>query len=141
MADEDMRTVEVQRVGQHSWTATNARGGTLTFGSGDDESFTPVELLLAAIGGCTALDVEYITEKRAEPVAMSFTASGEKVRDDDGNRLTSIRVELRAEFPVSEGGDEARARLPEALRRSHDRLCTVSRTVELGTPVTAELAG
>ena len=29
----------------------------------------------------------------------------------------------------------ATERLPDAIRRSHDRLCTVSRTVELGTPV------
>jgi len=38
-------------------------------------------------------------------------------------------------FPDDEGGDAARALLPEAVNRSHDRLCTVSRTVELGTAV------
>jgi uncharacterized OsmC-like protein len=139
MADDDMRTVEVRRVGRHTWTAKNPRGGTLTFGSGEDEDFTPVELLLVAIGGCTALDVEYITEKRAEPVAMSYTTQAQKIRDESGNRLASIEVTLRAAFPVSEGGDAAREVLPEALRRSHDRLCTVSRTVEVGTPVTARL--
>ena len=25
--------------------------------------------------------------------------------------------------------------LPDAVKKSHDRLCTVSRTVELGTPI------
>ena len=39
------------------------------------------------------------------------------------------------DFPHGEADDAARAVLPEAVRRSHDRLCTVSRTVELGTPV------
>ena len=139
MADDARRTVEVQRVAQHRWTATNPRGGTLTFSSGDDDAFTPIELLLVAIGGCTALDVEYITEKRAEPVAMSFTVVTEKVRDDSGNRLSGIEVTLRAEYPVSEGGDAARGVLPDALRRSHDRICVVSRAVELGTPVTSQL--
>jgi putative redox protein len=43
------------------------------------------------------------------------------------------------EFPASEAGDAAREVLPSAVQRSHDRLCTVSRTVELGTPVTIEL--
>ena len=38
-------------------------------------------------------------------------------------------------FPDDEGGQAAREVLPEAARRSHDRLCTVSRTVEIGTPV------
>lgn len=139
MADEDTRRVEARRVDRHTWTATNARGGTLTFGSGDDDAFTPVELLLVAIGGCTALDVEYITEKRAEPVAMSYETQAQKIRDESGNRMASIEVTLRAEFPVSEGGDAAREVLAEALRRSHDRLCTVSRTVEVGSPVSAML--
>jgi len=43
------------------------------------------------------------------------------------------------EFPDGEGGDAARQVLPSALQRSHDRLCTVSRTVELGTPVEVRL--
>lgn len=45
-------------------------------------------------------------------------------------------VTFRIRFPESEDGDKARALLPEAVRKSHDRLCTVSRTVELGTPIT-----
>ncbi|MYS51784.1 OsmC family peroxiredoxin, partial [Streptomyces sp. SID6013] len=39
-------------------------------------------------------------------------------------------------FPDGEGAERARAILPRAVRTSHDRLCTVSRTVEVGTPVT-----
>jgi putative redox protein len=139
VADDAIRSIEVQRVGKHHYTATNVRGGTLDFGSGDDAGFTPIEMLLAAIGGCTALDVEHITEKRAEPLALTFTTSAEKVRDDDGNHLTGIEIVIRAEFPASEAGDAAREILPDALRRSHDRLCTVSRTIELGATVTARL--
>jgi putative redox protein len=29
--------------------------------------------------------------------------------------------------------------LPEAVRQSHDRLCSVGRTVEIGTPITARI--
>jgi putative redox protein len=29
--------------------------------------------------------------------------------------------------------------LPDAVNRSHDRLCTVGRTVELGTPITTKI--
>jgi uncharacterized OsmC-like protein len=50
-------------------------------------------------------------------------------------------VTFRLTFPDGEGGDAARALLPEAVQRSHDRLCTVSRTVELGTPVTTGIEG
>jgi putative redox protein len=43
-------------------------------------------------------------------------------------------------FPEGEGGDAARARLGRAVEASHDRLCTVSRTVEAATPVAVHIA-
>jgi uncharacterized OsmC-like protein len=48
-------------------------------------------------------------------------------------------VRFRIAFPDGAAGDAAREVLPSALQRSHDRLCTVSRTIELGTPVSARL--
>ncbi len=140
MAEDSLRSVEVERVGTHLFRATNSRGSTLTFGSGDAPEFSPVELLLVAIGGCTALDVDYIVGKRAEPETFTFTARGDKIRDEGGNRMTNLEVTMRVTFPDGPGGDAAREVLPSALQRSHDRLCTVSRTVELGTPVTSRLA-
>jgi putative redox protein len=41
----------------------------------------------------------------------------------------------RLAFPAGAAGDAARAVLPDAVRKSHDGLCTVGRTVELGTPI------
>lgn len=138
--DDSERSVEIERTALHKFRATNVRGGTLNFGDGGDADFSPVELLLAAIAGCTALDVEYIAGKRAEPVAFRVGSRADKVRDDGGNHLTGIALRFEIEFPAGEAGDAARAILPSALQRSHDRLCTVSRTVELGTPVSVELA-
>ena len=59
----------------------------------------------------------------------------DKVRAEAGNVLRDIQVRFDVRFPDGEHGDAARDVLPEAVRRSHDRLCTVSRTVELGTPI------
>ena len=100
----------------------------------------PVELLLAAIGACTSIDVDVLTSRRAEPTAFTVDVAAEKIRDALGSRLTDIGVTFRVSFPESEGGDAARDLLPGAVRRSHDSLCTVSKTVELGTPVTSEIA-
>lgn len=135
MSDETDRRVEIGRVARGSYEAVNPRGGRLAFGSGDDEAFTPVELMLAAIAGCSAIDVDFITVKRAEPDRFAVTMTAQKVRDDDGNHLTDLKISFDLDFPEGEAGDAARQVLPEAVRRSHDRLCTVSRTVELGTPV------
>jgi putative redox protein len=129
--------VTVERIAHGTLTATNGRGGRIAVGTGGSTDFTPTELLLAAIGGCTAIDVDILTSRRAEPEDFQVAVGADKVRDAGGNRMTGIAVTFRVTFPAGEKGDAARALLPDAVRMSHDRLCTVSRTVELGTPVAA----
>ena len=41
--------VAVRRLGGKKYAASNARGGQVSMGTGDDADFTPVELMLAAI--------------------------------------------------------------------------------------------
>jgi len=125
-------TLTRRRLG--AYTATNARGGTLPVAGGSDE-FTPVELLLAGIAACTAVDVDHLTSRRAEPDAFEITVDAEKVNDAQGNHLQDIVVTFRIAYPDGEGGDRARAVLPDIVAKSHDRLCTVSRTVMLGTDI------
>jgi putative redox protein len=134
------RTVTVERLTQGVFTVTNSRGGQIRFGTGSGTDFTPTELLLAAIGGCTAIDVGTLTSRRAEPGAFRVRVDADKVRDTGGNRLAGITVTFQVAFPAGGPGDDARAILPDAVKKSHDRLCTVGRTVELGTPITTEIA-
>jgi uncharacterized OsmC-like protein len=135
MPADSHRTVTITRTSAGRYSAVNGRGGTLEFGTGGVEEFTPVELFLASIGGCTAVDIDTLTTRRAEPESFVVQVAGEKLRAEDGNRLAALSVTFRLRFPTGEGGDAARALLPGAVQRSHDRLCSVSRTVELGTPV------
>ncbi len=129
------REVSLRRLRKARFLATNGRGGELEIGEGDDDAFTPVELLLVALAGCTGIDVDYITAKRAEATSFALTISGEKIRDEHGNRLVDLDLVFDVIFPDGEAGDAARAVLPSAVQRSHDRLCTVGRTVEVGTPL------
>ena len=133
------RNVIIERIANGRFTVTNARGGQITFGSGDDAGFTPTELLLAAIGGCTAIDVDILTSRRAEPETFEVLVDADKVRDAGGNHLTGIEVTFRILFPRTGQGDEARALLPDVVKKSHDRLCTVGRTVEIGTPIATRI--
>ncbi len=137
--DPAHREVSAGRVTAGRFTARNGRGGQIAIGTGGDADFTPTELLLAAIGGCTAIDVDILISRRAEPEAFQVDVAAEKVRDAAGNHLADIEVTFRVVFAAGEGGDAARALLPDAVRRSHDRLCTVSRTIELGIPVTSRV--
>jgi putative redox protein len=124
--------VRVERVALGRYRAVNRRGGTIEIGDGDDGDFSAIELLLAAIGACTAPDVDHVTSRRAEPVRFEITVDGDKISGADGNAMEHLRVTFDLEFPDGPDGDEARRRLPQAVAQSHDRLCTVSRTVEAG---------
>jgi putative redox protein len=141
MTDDTFRSVDIERTSVGRYVARNVRGGSILMGKGEDDSFTPVELLLAAIGGCTAVDVDLITSRRAEPGEFAVKVTGDKIRDESGrNRMENLKVEFTVTFPDGEAGDAAREALPRAAQMSHDRLCTVSLTVELGTPVSTAIA-
>lgn len=139
MTDQSHRQVSLERLDEGVYLARNARGGRLRFGSKAGEAFTPVELLLAAIAGCTAVDVDVVTGRHSPAEEFAATVDAEYVRDATGNILRDIRLTFRVTFPPGEAGDAARERLPRALRTSHDRTCTVSRTIEAGTPITVSL--
>ena len=137
--DSAHRSVRLERIENSRYIAINDRGGQISIGRGEGTDFTPVDLLLAGIGGCTAIDVDILTSRRAEPDSFEILVDAEKVRDEAGNHLTDIVVNFRIRFPEGEQGDKARALLPEAVKKSHERLCTVSRTVELGTPIATRI--
>lgn len=139
MSEDSARRVDLDRLAKGQYRVRNARGGEITIGTGEDAEFTPVELLLAAIGGCSAIDVDFITSKRAEPESFQVTATGDKIRDDAGNRMDNLELGFHVRFPDGQGGDTAREVLPKAVQQSHDRLCTVSRTVELPSPVSVRI--
>ncbi|MFI9613294.1 OsmC family protein [Streptomyces sp. NPDC052023] len=142
MSESTERSVVVERTSSGQFVATNARGGSISFGTvpdGQGTGFTPVELFLAAIGGCTAADVDVATGRHAEPTEFSVAVTGDKVSDDLGNRMTNLKVTFTVAFADGEGADRARTILPRAVKTSHDRLCTVSRTVEIGTPVSVTI--
>ena len=141
MTDDTERSIALTRTGKARFRATNVRGGTLDFGEGADTDFTPVELLLVAIAGCSAIDVDYLTGKRVDPESFTVAARADKIRDELGNRLTDIRVSFDVTFPAGPEGDRATEILPRSIEQSRDRLCTVTRTVVIGTPVDEHVAG
>jgi uncharacterized OsmC-like protein len=127
--------MDLTQIGEGRYKAVNVRGGVLPIGTGDDPDFTPVELLLAALAGCTAIDVGLITGKRAQPEEFGIHVEGHKIRDDGGSHLVDLSVTVAIRFPEGEEGDRARDVLPRAIRQTGDRLCTVGRTLQLGTSI------
>src|ERR1700712_51614 len=99
MSEETLRQLDLTQIGAGRYKAVNARGGVLPVGSGDDPDFTPVELLLAALAGCTAIDVGLISGKRADPESFDIHVDGHKVRDDGGSHLVDLSVTVSVVFP------------------------------------------
>jgi hypothetical protein len=62
MSGNTHREVMVERIEKGRLRAVNAGGGVLEFGGGGAE-FSPIELLLTALAGCSALDVDALTSR------------------------------------------------------------------------------
>lgn len=133
------RSVSLERTGPSRYLATNVRGTTLSIGDGSSDDFTPVELLLVALAGCTAITVDPLVARRAEPETFDVRTRADKIRDELGNHLVDLRMIFDVAFPEGEDGDRARALLPDAIAKAEERLCTVSRTLAIGAHAEVEI--
>lgn len=128
--------VEVTRTGQHTFTATNPRGGEVAIGREDaPDAFTPGELLLAAIAACSAVTSENLLVRRlGEDAKVTVHADRTKVPEDK-HKFASVQVS----FDVDLSGVEDDGKLVDAVQRAIEKYCTVSRSVEEGTPIELSL--
>lgn len=125
--------VTLTRLGQGHYLVRNSRD-TLIEVATSGPAFRPGELFLAALAACPSVDVDHMTSRRADAEVFEVTSSGHK-STEGGNHYEDLTVTFRLRFPDGQDGDAARARIPAAVKASHERECTVSRTVEAGTPV------
>lgn len=111
-------------------TALNTRGGELLIGTGwDGEGFNPIEILLAAIGGCAALDFSTVLARRGHPLSgLEIEVRGHRASDE---RLEAIEVY----YVLPQGTEVDEVDTEVARRLTADVLCTASRTVQHGSPV------
>ena len=103
--------IDLTRLDTAVYRATNSAGASIEFGSGEG-LLSPVELLLAAVAECSAVDVDVVT-----------------------SRLSEVRVGFDLSFPDTPEGNQARRMVDNLIRISHEKDCTVSRTVENPTRV------
>ncbi|WP_214323239.1 OsmC family protein [Nonomuraea sediminis] len=129
-----MANVRVERTEDGGFVATNARGAEVRMGGGDDDGvFTPVELLLAAVGGCNIVTVEPLTAQRGQRlIRLAMTVEAEKV---EPNKLGPVTVTYDVEVPSEKADEVYRA----VATRVHEKYCTVSRSLQEGTDVRLEL--
>lgn len=133
--DPSYREVKVERIASKHYRATGANGASLDFGQGEG-LLTPVELLLAAVAGCSSVDVDVVTSRRAEPQVFEVLSSAIRKNEDGAVRLDDLEVSFNIRFPDTADGAKAEAMVDRLIALSAEKDCTVSRTVEHKTTVT-----
>jgi putative redox protein len=128
-----MAFVHVERT-EDGFVARNDRGGEITMGTSEG-LFSPLELLLAAVGGCNIMTVEPLTAQRGHRlVRLAMDVTSEKAGP---TQLESVTVTYDVEPP----SEEAREVFESVAQRVHERHCIVSRSLERGTEVRIVLNG
>jgi putative redox protein len=98
---------------------------------GHDRGFRPMQMLLAAMGGCSAVDVVTILRKQREELKdIKITVTGEREKD----KTPSLYTEVHAHFKLYGDIDEDKAQKAVAL--SVGKYCSVAKTLEKTAKVT-----
>jgi uncharacterized OsmC-like protein len=107
-------------------TVTNKHGTELLVDCDGIRGLSPLELLLAALGACSAVDFALLMRKQRAPV--------EPLRlEVDGDKEDARMQWLRVTYHLDEGLDERK--VERSRSKVANDLCTVSRTLASGTPV------
>lgn len=116
--------------------AHNEEGGKIRMdGStnigGLEGGFSPMQLLLAGIGGCSAIDIVGILEKQKQPLEdLEITVNGDKQSAGTYSEFKSIHLN----FIFT--GDLDPQKVERAINLSIDKYCSVSKALEKGSEIT-----
>jgi putative redox protein len=117
-----MQTARVQWIGEQRFVATSPSGHALTMDS-DRKSNTapsPMELLLMALGACTATDIVIILEKKRQQLeSLEVICSGEKAAEPP-QVWTKLDILFRLRGKFEESG------VKQAIQLSEEKYCSVS---------------
>lgn len=120
-----MPAVDVERT-DDGFVGTNERGARVALGGSDEHNvFTPVELLLIALGGCEILTIEPLTAKRGHRlVKLTVRVEAEKV---EPTKLGPVTATYEIELPPGDG--KAAEVFKSVAHRVHDSHCIVGRAL------------
>jgi putative redox protein len=131
-----MKEVKVKWVGRQQYVATGQSGHSIvldvsTQGGGDNTGPSATELLLMAVGKCSAVDVVNILRKQRLVLAsLEVTVRGE-ISEDYPKRFTSIHV-----LYTASGDGITVEKVEKAAHLSHEKYCTVSNTLSNDCAIT-----
>jgi putative redox protein len=110
--------------------AVNEDGNTLLMDGapnigGHNKGMRPTQLLLAAVGGCSAIDVIMILRKQKQDVeSFEVEVEGEREKVEDYSLFRNIVLHFKLKGKI----DKEKAE--RAVKLSLDKYCSVSKTLE-----------
>ena len=97
---------------------------------GKVEGASPLELLLAALAGCSGIDIIAILNKqKTNPTDLKMDVEGERIPNVAPSLFYKIKVNVRLE------GDIPPEKAKRAVCLSFDKYCSVAKTLEYSTPI------
>ena len=127
-----MPTIELTRVaGDFGFTATDEQGKEVRMDSspesgGGDFGVRPMQLLLSALAGCSAIDVITILKKQRQEVTdYKMTVKGEREQGKEPSLWKTISIHFKLYGNIEE--DKAK----KAVELSLNKYCSVAETLRL----------
>jgi len=121
-----MQTAKVQWIGEQKFVAVSPSGHALAMDS-DRSSNTgpgPMELLLMALGACTATDIVIIMEKKRQKLeSLDVICSGERATD-----YPQVWNKLEVLFRLR--GTLEESAVKRAIQLSEEKYCSVAATLK-----------
>ena len=121
-----MQTASVRWIGEQKFVATSPSGHAIALDSDSqsNQAPSPMELLLMALGACTATDVVTILEKKRQKLeSLEVICSGERAAEPP-------RVWNKLEILYRLRGKLDDAAVKRAIELSEEKYCSVSITMK-----------
>jgi len=128
--------VRVKWIDGMRFVATDSVGHSIVMDAskqvgGEGSGFSPLQLLLAALGGCTGIDIVDIMRKQRQQVDdLEIMVSGERVKEPP-RVYSSVHVEYRVK-----GRNIEEKAVKRAIRLSEDKYCSVGAMLRAKARVT-----
>ncbi len=115
-------SVKLERTEKMKFTVELPDGRRIELNSAEEmgQSFTPMELFLVALAGCTAMDVQWIMDRQRQKVdRLEIKARG--IRSDEDPRYYET---IHLEYTVA-GPSIRKDAVERAIRLSQEKYCSV----------------
>jgi putative redox protein len=115
-----MQTASVKWIGKQKFLATGPSGHEVAFDSESNEASGPMEMVLMALGACTATDIVIILEKKRQKLQqLEVDCSGERAAEPP-----RVWVKLEVLFRLRGSLDEDAVK--RAIELTKEKYCSIA---------------